>query len=193
MATFSIYRPKGEALGFRVTTDTRDQMIESIDILNCLDLKIKAFEVCPNDGAVVTYTNNTGGFTQTLSLIPGFIVYHENGLPCTMSKASWESKGKYFDDTGEMYEEIERFTALRLSGNDPEKLRQAIEWCNEIGEHLDAYGMRDDGTNWVMISGDESEPFGSSDYLIFNNNRVEVHTKESLKGEGFMFENPDEI
>lgn len=79
--TVLIYKPKGEALGFKVSDTMREQIIDVVDFLESLNLKLTMFRVLENKAAEVEYANEAGGFTQSFVMMPNYIVYQENGLP----------------------------------------------------------------------------------------------------------------
>ena len=83
--TVLILKPKGEALGFTVSDTMREQVIDVVDFLESLNLKLTMFRVIENK-TEVEYTNDTGGFTQRFVMIPNHIVYQENGLPVWLVK-----------------------------------------------------------------------------------------------------------
>lgn len=191
MATYELLYLKGEALGFTVNSCVRDQINESIDLLESLNLELMNFSVMTGNSASVTYTNAIGGFHQTLHLIPEFEVYQENDLPVARSKTEWENKGFVFDSEGFMYESAESLTALRLDGFLRDKFSQVIDWCEEVGLAFVSFAVNDDNCVILNIDGHEIEPMGSDDYLIQTSDGFEVHTKESLIEEGYVFQ--DEI
>ncbi|QXO06678.1 hypothetical protein SEA_EFFIE_610 [Acinetobacter phage Effie] len=192
MATYELLYPKGEALGFTVNNVVRDQINESIDFLESLNLELMNFSVMTENSATVTYTNATGGFHQTLHLVPEFVVYQENSLPLARSKSEWEHKGFVFDGEGHMYESAESLTALRLEGFLRDKFSQVIDWCEQVGLAFVSFAVNDDNCIILNIDGLETEPMGSGDYLIQAPHGLEVHTKESLIEEGYIF-TEDEI
>ena len=83
--TVLILKPNGEALGFTVSDTIREQVIDVVDFLESLNLKLTMFRVIENK-TEVEYTNDTGGFTQRFVMIPNHIVYQENGLPVWLVK-----------------------------------------------------------------------------------------------------------
>ena len=188
--TVLIYKPKGEALGFKVSESVREQIIDVMDLLESLNLKLTTFHVLENNAAKVEYTNDTGGFTQSFTMGPNYIVYQESGIPISWSKTTWESKGLFFDKAGEMYEGADEIQALNVHEYDPvEALRGILEWsrCNGLG--LENFGISGNGIYSIMADGYESEEFGWNDYVFQNENgQIEVWNKEELESEGYLFE-----
>ena len=192
--TVLILKPKGEALGFKVSDTLREQVIDVVDFLECLNLKLIMFRVLENKTAEVEYTNDTGGFTQRFVMMPNKTIYQENGLPVGWSKSTWESKGFYFDNSGEMFESADEIHALNVKEYDPvEALRGILEWCRGNGLDLENFGMSGNGTYSITADGYESEEFGRNDYVFQNEQgHFEIWTKENLESEGYIF-TEDEI
>ena len=188
--TVLILKPKGEALGFTVSDTMREQVIDVVDFLECLNLKLTMFRVVENKAAEVEYTNDTGGFIQRFVMMPNHTVYQENGLPVGWSKSTWESKGFYFDNSGEMFESADEIRALNVQEYDSvEALRGILEWCRGNGLCLENFGMSGNGAYSIMADGYESEEFGRSDYVFKNEQcHFEVWTKENLESEGYIFQ-----
>ena len=188
--TVLILKPKGEALGFTVSDTMREQIIDVVDFLESLNLKLTMFRVVENKAAEVQYTNDTGGFTQRFVMMPNYTVYQENGLPVCWSKPTWESKGFYFDNSGEMFESADEIHALNVKEYDAvEALRGLLEWCRSAGVGLDNFGMGGEGIYSIMADGYESEEFGRNDYVFQNEQgHFEVWTKESLESEGYTLQ-----
>ncbi len=188
--TVLIYKPKGEALGFKVSETMREQIIDVVDVLESLNLKLTMFRVLENKAAEVEYTNDTGGFTQRFIMMPNRTIHQENGLPICWSKSTWESKGFFFDKAGEMYEGADEIQALNVQEYDAvEALRGILEWCRSAGVGLDNFGMGGEGIYSIMVDGYESEEFGRNDYVFQNEQgHFEVWTKENLESEGYTFQ-----
>ena len=192
--TVLILKPKGEALGFTVSDTMREQVIDVVDFLESLNLKLTMFRVVENKAAEVEYTTDTRGFTQRFVMMPNHTVYQENGLPVGGSKSSWESKDFYFDNSGEMFESADEIHALNVQEYDAvEALRGILEWCRGNGIDMDNFGMHGTGIYSIMSDGYESAEFGRNDYVFQNEQcQFEVWTKENLESEGYIF-NKDEI
>ena len=192
--TVLILKPKGEALGFTVSDTMREQVIDVVDFLESLNLKLTMFRVVENKATEVEYTNDTGGFIQRFVMIPNHTVYQENGLLVGGSKSTWESKGFYFDNSGEMFESADEIHALNVQEYDAvEALRGILEWCRDVGVGLENFGMCGEGIYSIMADGYESEEFGRNDYVFQNEQgHFEVWTKENLEREGYIF-TEDEI
>lgn len=188
--TVLIHKPKGEALGFKVPNTVREQIIEIVDFLESLNLKLTMFRVIENKAAKVEYTNDTGGFTRQFVIVPNQSVYKANGWPVCWSKVTWESKGFYFDNSGEMFESVEVIEALNVQEHDPiEALRGILKWCRGSGFGLDNFEMRGNGNCSITVDGEESEEFGRGDYVFRNEQgHFEVWTKENLESEGYTFQ-----
>ena len=188
--TVLIYKPKGEALGFKVSDTMREQIIDVVNYLESLNLTLKMFRTVDDKAAEVEYTNDTGGFTQRIVIIPGLTVYQENGLPICWSKSTWESKGFFFDKAGEMYEGADAIQALNVQEYEPvEALRGILEWCRGNGLGLEKFGMSGNGVYSIMADGYGSEEFGWNDYVFQNEQgHIEVWNKEELESEGYVFE-----
>ena len=188
--TVLIYKPKGEALGFKVSESVREQVIDVVDFLESLNFKLTMFRVLDNKAAEVEYTNETGGFTQSFIMMPNRTVYQENGLPICWSKSTWESKGFYFDNSGKMFESADEIHALNVQEYDPvEALRGILEWCRGNGVSLENFGMNGNGGYSIMADGYESEEFGRNEYVFQNEQgHFEVWTKENLESEGYTFQ-----
>ena len=186
--TVLILKPKGEALGFTVSDTMREQIIDVVDFLESLNLKLTMFRVVENKAAEVEYTNDTGGFTQRFVMMPNNTIYQENGLPVGWSKSTWESKGFYFDNSGEMFESADEIHALNVKEYDPvEALRGILEWCRSVGVGLENFGMSGNGAYSIMADGYESEEFGRNDYVFQNEQgHLEIWTKENLESEGYI-------
>lgn len=186
--TVLILKPKGEALGFTVSDTLREQIIDFVDFLENLDLKLTMFRVVENKAVEVEYTNDTGGFIQRFVMIPNHTVYQENGLPVGWSKSTWESKGFYFDNSGEMFESADEIHALNVQEYDAvEALRGILEWCRDVGVGLENFGMCGEGIYSIMADGYESEEFGRNDYVFQNEQgHFEVWTKENIESEGYI-------
>lgn len=184
-----IHKPKGEALGFKVSDTMREQIIDVVDFLESLNFKLTMFRVIENEAAEVEYTNDTGGFTQRFVMIPNCTVYQESGIPICWSKSTWESKGFYFDNSDEMFESADEIYALNVQEYDAvEALRGILEWCRSAGVGLDNFGMGGEGIYSIMADGYESEEFGRNDYVFQNEQgHFEVRTKEELESEGCLF------
>ena len=185
--TVLINKPKGEALGFKVSDTMREQIIDVVDFLDSLGFKLTLFRVIENNAAEVEYTNETGGFTQSFIMMPNRTVYQENGLPICWSKSTWESKGFYFDNSGKMFESADEIHALNVQEYDPvEALRGILEWCRGNGLGLENFGMSGNGIYSIIADGYESEEFGRNDYVFQNEQgHFEVWTKEELESEGY--------
>ena len=185
--TVLIYKPKGEALGFKVSSTMREQIIEVVDFLESLNLKLTMFRVVENKAAEVQYTNDTGGFTQSFVMMPNCTVYQESGTPICWSKSTWESKGFYFDNSDEMFESADEIQALNVQEYEPvEALRGILEWCRCNGLGLENFGICGNGIYSIMADGHESEEFGRNDYVFQNeHDHIEVWTKEELESEGY--------
>lgn len=185
--TVLIHKPKGEALGFKVSDTLRERIIDVVDFLESLSLKLMMFRVIENKAVEVEYTNDTGGFIQRFVMIPNYSVYQENGLPVCWSKSTWESKGFYFDNSGEMFESADEIHALNVKEYDAvEALRGILDWCRGNGLSLENFGMSGDGVYTIMADGYESEEFGRNDYVFQNEQgHFEVWTKEELESEGY--------
>lgn len=185
--TVLIHKPKGEALGFKVSESVREQVIDVVDFLESLNFKLTMFRVLDNKAAEVEYTNETGGFTQSFTMGPNCTVYQENGIPISWYKTTWESKGFFFDKAGEMYEGVDEIQALNVNEYDPvEALRGILQWCRSNGFGLENFGMSGSGTYSIMADGHESEEFGRNDYVFQNEHgHFEVWTKEELESEGY--------
>ena len=192
--TVLIYKPKGEALGFKVPNTVREQIIEVVDFLESLDFKLTAFRVIENGAAKIEYTNDTGTLTQQFVMMPYNTVYQENGMPICLTKGMWESKGFYFDNSDEMFESADEIHALNVQEYDPvEALRGILEWCRGNGVDLENFGMDGNGGYSIMADGYESEEIGRNDYVFQNEQgHFEVWTKENLESEGYIF-TEDEI
>lgn len=188
--TVLIYKPKGEALGFKVSETMREQIIDVVDFLECLDFKLTMFRVIENKAAEVEYTNDTGEYTQRFIMMPNYTVYHENGTPVCWSKSTWESKGFYFDNSDEMFESADEIHALNVQEYDPvEALRGVLEWCRCNGHCLENFGMDGNGKYSIMADGYESEEFGPHDYVFqAENGHFEVWTKDNIESEGYTFQ-----
>ena len=188
--TVLIYKPKGEALGFKVSETMREQIIDVVDFLDSLDFKLTMFRVIENKAAEIEYTNDIGGFTQRFVMMPNYTVYQENGLPVCWSKVTWESKGFYFDNSDEMFESADEIHALNVQEYDPvEALRGILEWCRGNGLNLENFGMSGNGIYSIMADGYESDEFGPHDYVFqAENGRFEIWTKENLESEGYTFQ-----
>lgn len=188
--TVLIYKPKGEALGFKVSDTMREQIIDVVDFLESLDFKLTMFSVIENKAAEVKYTNGTDEFTRYFIMMPNYTVYHENGIPVCWSKATWEYKGFYFDNSDEMFESADVIHALNVQEYDAvEALRGILEWCRGNGLGLENFGMSGNGTYSIMADGYESEEFGRNDYVFQNEQgHFEVWTKENLESEGYTFQ-----
>ena len=188
--TVLIYKPKGEALGFKVSSTMREQIIDAVDFLESLSFKLTMFRVIENEAAEVEYTNDTGGFTQRFIMMPNYTVYQENGMPVSWSKSTWESKGFYFDKAGEMYEGADEIYALNVQEYDAvEALRGILEWCRNVGVGLENFGIGGNGIYSIMADGYESEEFGRNDYVFQNEQgRFEVWNKEELESVGYMIQ-----
>ena len=186
--TVLILKPKGEALGFTVSDTMREQVIDVVDFLESLNLKLTMFRVVENKAAEVEYTTDTRGFTQRFLMIPNHTVYQENGLPVGGSKSSWESKDFYFDNSGEMFESADEIHALNVQEYDAvEALRGILEWCRSVGVGLENFGMSGNGAYSIMADGYESEEFGRNDYVFQNEQgHLEIWTKENLESEGYI-------
>jgi len=185
--TVLINKPKGEALGFKVSTTLREQIIDVVDFLESLDFKLTMFSVIENKAAEVKYTNETGEFTHCFIMIPNYTVHQENGIPVCWSKSLWESKGFYFDNLDEMFESADEIHALNVNEYDPvEALRGILEWCRGNGLGLENFGMSGNGIYSITADGYESEEFGRNDYVFQNEQgHFEVWTKEELESEGY--------
>lgn len=188
--TVLIYKPKGEALGFKVPNTVREQIIEIVDFLESLDFKLTAFRVIENITTEVEYTNDTGGFTQRFIMVPNQTVYKANGGPVCCSKSTWELEGFYFNNSDEMFESADEIHALNVQEHDPiEALRGILKWCRGSGFGLDNFGMRGNGNYSITVDGEESEEFGRGDYVFQNEQgHFEVWTKENLESEGYTFQ-----
>lgn len=188
--TVLIYKPKGEALGFKVPNTVREQIIEIVDFLESLDFKLTAFRVIENITTEVEYTNDTGGFKQRFIMIPNQSVYKANGWPVCCSKSTWKSKGFYFNNSDEMFESADEIHALNVQEYDQvEALRGILEWCRGSGFGLDNFGMNGNGGYSITVDGEESEEFGRGDYVFQNEQgHFEVWTKENLESEGYTFQ-----
>ena len=188
--TVLIYKPKGEALGFKVSETMREQILDVVDFLESHNFKLTMFRVIENKDAEVEYTNDTGGFTNSFVMIPNRTVHQENGLPVCWSKSTWESKGFYFDNLDEMFESADEIHALNVQEYDPvEALRGILEWCRGNGIDMDNFGMHGSGRYSIMADGQESEEFGPYDYVFQNEqSHFEVWTKENLESEGYIFQ-----
>ena len=186
--TILIHKPKGEALGFKVSDTLREQIIDVVDFLESLNLKLTMFRAVENKGAEVEYTNDAGGFTQSFIMLPNSTVYQESGIPISWSKSTWESKGFYFDNKGEMFESVDEIQALNVQEHDPvEALRGILEWCSCNGLYLENFGMSGNGFYSITADGYESEEFGWNEYVFQNEQgHIEVWTKENLESEGYM-------
>lgn len=185
--TVLIYKPKGEALGFKVSDTMREQIIDVVDFLESLNFKLTMFSVLENNAAEIKYTNDTGGFTQRFIMIPNYIVYHENSIPVCWSKSLCESKGFYFDNSDEMFESADEIHALNVQEYDTvEALRGILEWCRGNGLGLENFGIHGNGVYSIMADGYESAEFGWNDYVFQNEHgHFEVWTKENLESEGY--------
>ena len=185
--TVLIYKPKGEALGFKVSDTMREQIIDVVDFLDSLGFKLTMFRVIENKAAEVEYTNNTGGFTQRFIMMPNQTVHHENGIPISWSKSTWENKNFYFDNSDEMFESADEIHALNVQEyNYVEALRGILEWCCGNGLGLENFGMSGNGIYSITADGYESEEFGRNDYVFQNEQgHLEVWTKENLESEGY--------
>ena len=181
--TVLIHKPKGEALGFKVSETMREQIIDVVDFLESLNFKLTMFRVLDNKAAEVEYTNETGGFTQSFIMMPNRTVYQENGLPICWSKSTWESKGFYFDNSGKMFESADEIRALNVQEYEPvEALRGILEWCRGNGLGLENFGIFGNGVYSIMADGYESEEFGRNNYVFQNEQgHFEVWTKEELE------------
>ena len=188
--TVSIYKPKGEALGFKVSETMREQIIDVVDFLESLNLKLTMFSVIENKAAEVKYTNGADEFTRCFIMAPNCTVYQESGIPICLSKSTWESKGFYFDNSDEMFESADEIHALNVREYDPvEALRGILEWCRNVGVGLENFGMCGEGIYSIMADGYESEEFGRNDYVFQNEQgHFEVWTKENLKSEGYTIQ-----
>ena len=186
--TVLILKPKGEALGFTVSDTMREQIIDVVDFLESLNLKLTMFRVVENKAAEVEYTNDTSRFTQRFVMMPNHTVYQENGLPVGWSKSTWESKGFYFDNSGEMFESADEIHALNVQEYDAvESLRGILEWCRGNGLYLENFGMSGNGFYSITVDEYESEEFGRNDYVFQNEQgHFEVWTKENLESEGYI-------
>lgn len=189
--TVLIYKPKGEALGFKVSDTLREQVIDIVDFLESLSFKLTMFRVIENNYVEVEYTNDTGGFTQRFVMMSNHTVYQENGLPVSWSKLTWESKGFYFDNSGEMFESADEIHALNVQEYDPvEALRGILKWCRGNGLGLENFGMSGNGFYSITADGYESEEFGRNEYVFQNEQgHLEVWTKDSLESEGYTIQN----
>ena len=188
--TVLIYKPKGEALGFKVSDTMREQIIDVVDFLESLNFKLTMFRVVENKAAEVEYTNDTSGFTHRFVMIPTRTVHQENGLPVCWSKSTWESKGFYFDNLDEMFESADEIHALNVQEYDAvEALRGILEWCRGNGIDMDNFGMHGTGIYSIMSDGYESAEFGRNDYVFQNEQcQFEVLTKENLESKGYTFQ-----
>lgn len=185
--TVLIYKPKGEALGFKVSDTMREQIIDVVDFLDSLGFKLTMYRVIENNAAEVQYTNDAGGFTQSFVMMPNYTVHHENGIPICWSKRLWESKGFYFDNSDEMFESADEIHALNVQEYDQvEALRGILEWCRGNGLGLENFGMSGNGFYSITADGYESEEFGRNEYVFQNEQgHLEVWTKENLESEGY--------
>lgn len=188
--TVLIHKPKGEALGFKVSDTMREQIIDVVDFLDSLGFKLTMYRVIENKAAEVQYTDDAGGFTQSFVMMPNYTVYHENGSPVCWSKSTWESKGFYFDNSGRMFESADEIHALNVQEYDPvEALRGIFEWCRGNGLGLENFGIFGNGVYSIMADGYESEFFSLNDYVFQNEQGdFEVWTKENLESEGYTFQ-----
>lgn len=186
--TVLIYKPKGEALGFKVSDTMREQIIDVVDFLESLSFffKLTMFRVIENNAAEVEYTNGAGRFTR-FEMMLNHTVYQDNGIPVCWSKSMWESKGFYFDNSDEMFESADEIHALNVNEYDPvEALRGILEWCRGNGLGLENFGMSGNGIYYIIADGYESEEFGRNDYVFQNEHgNFEVWTKEELESEGY--------
>jgi len=188
--TVLIYKPKGEALGFKVPNTVREQIIEVVDFLESLNFKLTAFRVIVNKAVDVEYTNDTGTLTQHFVMMPNNTVYQENGKPICRTKGMWESNGFYFDNSDEMFESADEIHVLNVQEYDAvEALRGILEWCRSAGVCLDNFGMGGEGIYSITTDGYESEEFGRNDYVFQNEQgQFEVCTKENLESKGYTFQ-----
>lgn len=188
--TVLIYKPRGEALGFKVPNTVREQIIEVVDFLESLSFRLTMFRVIENGAAKIEYTDDTGKLTQLFIMVPNLTVYEDNGHPVCCSKSTWESKGFYFNNSDEMFERVEVVEALNVQEYDPVlAFRGILEWCRCSGFGLDNFGMRGNGTYAITVDGEESEEFGRGDYVFQNEQgHFEVWTKENLESEGYTFQ-----
>lgn len=185
--TVLIHKPKGEALGFKVSETIREQIVDVVDFLDSLGFKLTMFRVLENKAAEVEYTNDTSGFKQSFIMMPNRTIYQENGLPICWSKPTWESKRFFFDKAGEMYEGADEIQALNVQEHDTvEALRGILEWCRGNGLGLENFGIHGNGVYSIMADGYESAEFGWNDYVFQNEHGYfEVWTKENLESEGY--------
>lgn len=188
--TVLIYKPKGEALGFKVSESMREQIIDVVDFLESLNFKLTMFRVLDNKAAEVEYTNDTSGFTHSFIMWPNRTVYQESDIPVCWSKSTWESKGFFFDKAGEMYEGADEIHALNVQEYDPvEALRGILEWCRGNGLGLESFGIGGNGIYSIMADGYESHEFGRSEYVFQNEHgHIEVWNKQELESEGYTFQ-----
>ena len=186
--TVLILKPKGEALGFKVSESAREQVIDVMDFLESLSFKLTTFRALENNAAAIEYTNETGGFNWHFIMLPNNTVYQENGRPVCWSKSTWESKDFYFDNSGEMFESADEIYALNVQEYDSvEALRGILGWCRGNGLGLENFGMSGNGFYSITADGYESEEFGRNEYVFQNEQgHLEVWTKENLESEGYM-------
>ncbi|MEG1232248.1 MAG: hypothetical protein RSE18_00305 [Acinetobacter sp.] len=201
MATHELLYPKGDEVGFKVPANHVDTFTDVMSLLKGED-KFIAFEAI-NDSHVqigeltdsvvksnFSYKSPQHGIMHVKLYREQFCDYVDNMLRCEPI-SFWENRG-YIEHEGKLYESAESLTALRLEGFLRDKFSQVIDWCEEVGLAFVSFSVNDDNCIMLNIDGHETEPMGSGDYLIQVPGGLEVHTKESLIEEGYIFSNDDD-
>ena len=200
MATHELLYPKGDEVGFKVPANFSDMFTDVMNILHGED-KFIAFsaagphvqigELVEQTGrANFSYKSSKHG-VMTVELHKDLFCHYVDDVIRCEPDSFWEGKG-FVEYKGLMYESAESLTALRLEGFLRDKFSQVIDWCEEVGLAFVSFSVNDDNCIMLNIDGHETEPMGSGDYLIQVPGGLEVHTKDSLIEEGYIF-TEDEI
>lgn len=197
MATYELLYPKGDEVGFKVPANHVDAFTDVMSLLKGED-KFIAFEAI-NEALIKTSENAENepksNFSyksaqygiMSVKLCRGlFCEYEDNVIRCEPD-FFWENRG-YIEHDGKMYKSADSVIALRLDGSLRDKFGHVLDWCEEVGLAFVSFSVNDDNSVILNIDGHETEPMGSNDYLIQVPGGLEVHTKDSLIEEGYIFQ-----
>ena len=189
MATVHLIRPKGSEVGFVVSKDESDKFVGVMGLLSAGERFLSFSGRSGKDDPSNLFSYRMEDGTNVIvNLTDDHFCDKYNGRILCEPIEMWESKG-YIEHNGSMFKEMEEIVALQLRGDERDKFDQALNWSREIGYHLEGFGMKEHGTNWVLVNGHESDEIGRGDYvLLTESGAIEVHTKDSLIEEGYIIQ-----
>ena len=192
MANVTLTKIEGEAIGYKVSNDHYQQILDVVEFFRDNDFKLYKMHsavnpIGPGQTVTAVFKKDENQVPMShLEVSNDYYLINHEGNPKSLSKDHIEGLGLIIIDD-EVFQSSREFYALCIDEfNDAKDLFcQIFDWCKDSGHDIDSFHNTEHGF-CVEIDCEKSESLCTGDYLFFDEHgHLMTYAFENLKEDGY--------